>query len=84
MNNFQSTEMFKTIKRYGITILCCIPFMILFGFFTQKYIGNVLNIVINTLFMGVVLLIEELIHKRKQKFRDAKTEVLHKNEDVFK
>ena len=84
MNRQQQNQILKgAIKRLGITILCCLPALILIGFWLQG-LNSVATIAIFTLFMLVVICIEEYIHIKLSTKRQLKNKVLHKNEDVFK
>ena len=70
----------KVAKRIAITILCCIPILIFFGYFTRNIITNrVLRIVCFMIIMGVVVAVEEVIVRAKEK---QKQEV--ETKDVFK
>ena len=71
----------KVAERIAITMLCCVPFLIIFAYLTRNVItSNGLQILCFVLIMGVVVLIEELIARRKKK---NKVEVEDKK-DVFK
>ncbi len=71
----------KVAKRIAITMLCCVPFLIIFAYLTRNVItSNGLQILCFVLIMGVAVLIEELIARRKKK---NKVEVEDKK-DVFK
>lgn len=70
-------------KRVGICILCCLPVMVLIGFWLQN-LHSVARIAIFTLLMLVVVAIEEYIHLRHSAKKDLMDKVLHKDEDVFK
>lgn len=72
----------KVGKRIGLTVLCCVPVMIIFGYLTRNIItSNWLQIVCFMLIMGVAVLIEELIVRAKEK---AKSEEVETKRDVFK
>lgn len=74
----------KVGKRIAITILCCIPFLIAFAYLTRDVIkNNALQILIFVLFMGFVVLIEEIIVRNREKRKKAKAQ-LENNKDVFK
>ena len=84
MDRQQQNNILKgAIKRLGITILCCLPALILIGYWLQG-LNSVATVFIFTLFMLVVIAIEEYIHIRLVAKRQLKNKVLHKNEDVFK
>ena len=71
----------KVAKRIAITMICCVPFLIIFAYLTRNVItSNGLQILCFVLIMGVAVLIEELIARRKKK---NKVEVEDKK-DVFK
>ena len=71
------------VKRIGICILCCLPIMVLIGFWLQD-LNSVARIAIFTLFMLVVVAIEEYIHIKIAAKKQLMDKVLHKDEDVFK
>lgn len=71
------------IKRVGICILCCLPVMVLIGFWLQN-LNSVARIAIFTLFMLVVIAIEEYIHLKVATKKQLMNKVLHRDEDVFK
>lgn len=84
MDRQQQNNILKgAIKRLGITILCCVPALILIGYWLQG-LNSVAVVFIFTLFMLVVIAIEEYVHIRLVAKRQLKNKVLHKNEDVFK
>lgn len=83
-NNINNNPMYQRImkraKRIVITVLCCLPILILFGYFTRNIItSQVAQIAIYVVIMLVAVLIEELIFKRKE---ENKTEI--EDVDVFK
>ena len=71
------------VKRLGITVLCCVPALILIGYWLQG-LNSVATIAIFTLFMLVVIAIEEYIHIKITTKKQLKKKILHKDEDVFK
>ena len=74
----------KVGKRIAITILCCIPFLILFSYLTRNVItSDFVQILIFVLIMGSAVLVEELVvrSREKKKKREA---VLETKKDVFK
>ena len=84
MNKQQQNLILKgAIKRVGITVLCCLPALVLIGYWLQG-LNSVALVAIFTLFMLVAIAIEEYIHMKVVVKRQLKNEVLHKNEDVFK
>lgn len=84
MDRQQQNNILKgAVKRVGITILCCLPALILIGYWLQG-LGDTATVAIFALFMLVVICIEEYIHIKVATKRQLKNKVLHKNEDVFK
>jgi hypothetical protein len=84
MNRMQREWIIKgAIKRLGITVLCCIPALVLIGYWLQGVHGAA-TIAIFTLFMLVVICIEEYIHLKIGAKKQLKKKILHKDEDVFK
>ena len=75
-------SMMKVAKRIAITVLCCVPVMIVFGYLTRNVIkSNALQIVCFILIMGTVVLIEELAVRAKEK---RQKEEIETKRDVFK
>ena len=84
MDRQQQNQILKgAIKRLGITILCCLPALVLIGYWLQG-LNSVAVVAIFTLFMLVVIAIEEYIHIKVITGRQLRNNILHKNEDVFK
>lgn len=80
-------EMYKKIlkvgKRVAITILCCLPFIILFAYLMRdKLTSNFWQIFIFVCFMAIVVFVEEIIARAREKKKQA--EVLDTKKDVFK
>lgn len=71
------------VKRLGITILCCLPALVLIGYWLQG-LNSAATIAIFTLFMLVVICIEEYVHLKHSAKKQLKKKILHKDEDVFK
>ena len=72
----------KVAKRIAITVLCCIPFIIVFAFLTRKVItSDALQIVCFMLIMGVAVAVVEVIARRKEK---QQKEQIETKRDVFK
>ena len=73
---------FKVAKRIGITVLCCIPVLIAFGYLTRNVIkSNALQILCFTLIMGVAVLVVEVVARRKEKQQKEENQ---DKKDVFK
>ena len=83
MNKQQKDILKGAVKRFGITILCCLPVLVLIGFWLQD-LNDVAVVAIFTLFMFVVICIEEYIHLKIVTKRQLTKQILHKDEDVFK
>ena len=74
----------KVAKRVAITILCCIPVMIIFGYLTRNIItSEVLQCLCFILIMGVAVLIVEIVARKKEARKQAKA-MLETKKDVFK
>ena len=72
----------KVAKRIAITVLCCVPFIIVFAFLTRKVItSDALQILCFTLIMGTAVAIVEVIARRKEKQQKEEVET---KRDVFK
>ena len=72
----------KVAKRIAITILCCIPFILVFAYLTRRVItSNVVQVLCFMLIMGVVVAVEEVIARRKEKQKELEVET---KRDVFK
>lgn len=71
------------VKRMGITVLCCLPCLVVLGYLTQS-INRVAQIAIFALFMAVVICFEEYIYLKVSAKKQLKKQILHKDEDVFK
>ncbi len=84
-NQQETTQnIMKVGKRIAITILCCVPFLILIGYLLRNVVtSNAVQILIFMLIMGIAVLIEELIARKRERRRQAKIE-LKGDKDVFK
>ncbi len=72
----------KVGKRIALTIVLSIPIVILFGYYTRNIITNsVLQILCFTLIMGIAVLIEEVIVRKREK-QNKETKIERK--DVFR
>ena len=84
MNKIQKNSIANGfVKRVGICVLCCLPVLVLVGFWLQG-LNSVARVAIFTLLMLVVVAIEEYIHLRVATKKQLMDKVLHKDEDVFK
>lgn len=72
----------KVAKRIAITILCCVPVLIIFGYLTRKVItSDVVQVLCFVMIMGIAVAVEEIIVRTKEK---AKSEEIETKKDVFK
>ena len=72
----------KVAKRIAITILVCIPFLVIFAYLTRNYItSDVAQVLIFMGVMGVAVLLEEIIVRKREK---EKKETEIEKKDVFK
>ena len=72
----------KVAKRIALTILCCIPVMGLFAYFTRNVIkSDALQITCFVIIMGIAVAIVEVLARAKEK---AKSEEIETKKDVFK
>ncbi len=75
-------NMMKVAKRIAITIFCCVPFLLIFGYLTRNIItSNVLQIVCFMILMGTVVAIVEMVARAKEKKQKEEVET---KRDVFK
>ena len=72
----------KVAKRIAITVLCCVPVLIIFGYLTRNVIkSNALQIVCFMLVMGIAVAVEEIVARAKEK---KQKEEIETKRDVFK
>ena len=72
----------KVAKRISLTILCCVPVMIVFGYLTRNVItSNFAQSAIFFVFMAVVVAVEEIVVRRREKQKEQEIET---KKDVFK
>ena len=83
MNKQQKDILKGYVKRIGITILCCLPALIIIGYWLRN-LNSVATVAIFVLFMLVVICIEEYIHLKTSTKKELMRKALHKDEDVFK
>lgn len=84
MNKQQQNDILKgCVKRVGMTILCCLPVLVLIGYWLQS-LNQVATIAIFVLVMFVAICVEEYIHLRISTKKQLTKKILHKDEDVFK
>ena len=72
----------KVVKRIAITILCCVPVIIIFGYLTRNIItSDALQIVCFMLIMGIAVAIVEVVARAKEKKQKEEVET---KRDVFR
>ena len=83
MNEQQNLIAKGFIKRIGITVACCLPALVLLGYWLRS-LNSVATIAIFVLFMLVVIGVEEFISAKLNYKKQVRKKLLHKDEDVFK
>ena len=74
----------KVAKRIAVTVLCCIPVLILFGYFTRNLIkSDVLQILCFMLIMGIAVAVVEVVARAREKAK-AEQDLVEPKKDVFK
>ena len=86
--NVENTDMFrrakKLVKRVSITILCCIPFILIFAYLTRNVItSDAAQIVCFIAIMGAAVGVVEPIARAREK-RKAEQAKVEPKRDVFK
>ena len=72
----------KVAKRIAITILCCIPVLVVFAYFTRNIITqNWVQIICFMVIMAVAVTIVEVIARAKENKKEQEIET---KRDVFK
>lgn len=72
----------KVGKRIALTILVCIPILIIFAYLTRDIItSNTAQVLIFIAVMGVAVLLEEIIVRKREK---TKKEMQIEKKDVFR
>ena len=75
-------NMMKVAKRIAITILCCIPFLIVFAYLTRKVItSNVVQIICFMAIMALAVACVEVVARAKETKQKQEVET---KRDVFK
>lgn len=73
---------YKVAKRIAITILCCIPVLVVFAYFTRNIITqNWVQIICFMVVMAVAVTIVEVIARAKENKKEQEIET---KRDVFK
>ena len=77
-------KVIKVAKRIAITILCCVPVMIIFGYLTRNVItSNAIQIVCFMLIMGIAVAVVEVVARAKEKAKKEQ-DIIEPKKDVFK
>ena len=72
----------KVAKRIAITILCCVPVLVVFGYLTRKVItSDVVQIICFMAIMAVAVVCVEVIARAKESKQKEEVET---KRDVFK
>ena len=72
----------KVAKRIAITILICVPFLVIFSYLTRDFITtSTVRVICFMAIMGVAVLVEEIIVRKREK-KKAEQEIEKK--DVFR
>ena len=84
----QQNEMYKramkVAKRIAITMLCCMPVLLIFGYLTRNIItSNALQITCFVIIMGIAVAIVEVIARAKEN-KKAEEAQFETKKDVFK
>lgn len=75
-------SMMKVAKRVALTILCSLPIVILFAYFTRNVItSNALQIICFMAIMGTAVAVVEVIARNKEK---RQKEEIETKKDVFR
>ncbi len=84
VNNDVYQRALKVAKRITITILCCVPVLMIFAYLMRHIItSDAVQIICFMLIMGVTVLVEEIIARRVIAKREA-DKLLNNKKDVFK
>jgi len=74
----------KVAKRIAITILCCMPVLLVFGYLTRNIItSDALQIICFVIIMGIAVAIVEVVARRREQRKQA-MEQFETKKDVFK
>ena len=72
----------KVAKRVALTILCCVPVLVVFAYLTRNIIMyNGVQIICFMLIMGVAVSLVEIIARKKEKVKLENKDIKH---DVFR
>ena len=74
----------KVAKRIAITMLCCLPVLLLFGYFTRNIItSDALQITCFVIIMGIAVAIVEVVARAREQ-KKAEQAQFETKKDVFK
>ena len=83
-NNEQYKNIMKVAKRIAITILCCVPVLIVFAYLTRRVItSNAVQIICFMAIMSGAVICEEVIVRAKEA-KQKEQEMVEPKRDVFK
>ena len=72
----------KVAKRIAITMIVCVPFLVIFSYLTRNFITtSTVRVICFMAIMGVAVLVEEIIARKREK---AKAEAEVEKKDVFR
>lgn len=81
-NSNDATQAFMKVgKRIAITVVCCIPVLLVFGYLTKDVLNNALQIVCFMLIMAVAVAVVEVVARTREK---KQKETIETERDVFK
>ena len=60
----------KVAKRIAITMLCCIPVLIIFGYLTWGILSDFWQTFCFVIIMGIVVAIEEIVAREREKKKE--------------
>ena len=74
----------KVAKRIAVTILCCMPVLLVFGYLTRNIItSDALQVVCFVIIMGIAVAIVEVVARNREQRKQA-MEQFETKKDVFK
>lgn len=76
-------RMMKTAKRIVVTMLCCVPFLIVIAYLCRQFLHGWMQYLLFVAVLGLVVGVEELVFNRLVKRKEAKR-IIEGNKDVFK
>ena len=83
-NNEAYKKAIKVAKRIAITMLCCLPVLLIFGYLTRNIITiDALQITCFVIIMGIAVAIVEVVARSREKRKEAMAQ-FETQKDVFK